>query len=490
MPRIADWFIPPASLVGLTLLASVAASPVSGQTLPSQTLLSQSPSQPLPNPPRSAAYVQPETPYTLGAGDQISVTIFQVEQYSLASTDVLIDGTLNLPLVGKIPVAGLTLDQATAALSAAYAQFLRRPIVTLSLLTRRPIQIGIAGEVGNPGSYTIKQEATEFPTLTGLLKTAGGPTGIADVRRIQVRRPQQSGLEQVINVDLWEFIQTGDLRYDMTLRDGDRVYIPATNVNLAEAPIVAASSFAGQSDKPINIAIVGEVFRPGTYAVDGQTARTAQAGTTGETNDTGSSLPTVTRALQVAGGIKPLADIRRVQVRRLTRAGTEQTFEVNLWNLLQNGDLRQDAILQEGDTIMIPTAAQPSAAEANAIASASFSPDQIRVKVVGEVNAPGEVQIPPNTPLNQAILAAGGFNRRARSGSVELLRLNPDGTVSQQRIDIDFSQGINDAANPALRNNDVVVVRRNGLATVTDAVGDVLSPFNGVLSIFNIFRQF
>lgn len=436
---------------------------------------------PLPSTVRSNVFAQPEAPYTLGAGDRVRVDIFQVPQYS-GETDVLIDGTLNLPLVGKISVSGLTIEQATAAVSAAYSQYLRRPIATISLLARRPLEIGIAGEINRPGSYTIKQEDAQFPTITQLLQTAGGLTRIADVRNVEIRRPQQGGLEQVIKIDLWELIQTGDLRYDLALRDGDSIFIPATEVNLAEAPIIAAASFASTDTKPINIAIVGEVFRPGTYSVTGATATTQQAGTVGQTNSQ-SSLPTVTRAIQVAGGIKPLADVRRVQVRRLTRTGEEQNFEVNLWELLTAGDLRQDAILQDGDTVMIPTATQPVTAETSELATASFSPDRIRVNVVGEVTEPGVVEVPPNTPLNQAILAAGGFNNRARRSSVDFIRLNPDGTVVKQRIEIDLAQGINDTTNPAMRNNDVIIVRRSGLASVSDALGSVLGPLNGVFSI-------
>ena len=497
--------------IGLTLLATVTtvcpalaempatpSSPVAPASTPFPVPIA--PAAPAPNPIAPAApvpipvpaatpvrsapnttYTQPETSYTLGAGDRVRIDIFQVPQYS-GETDVLIDGAMNLPLVGKIPVRGLTIEQATAAVSAAYGQFLRRPLITISLLTRRPLQIGIAGEVNRPGSYTIKQDGAQFPTVTQLVQTAGGLTRIADVRNVQIRRPQQGGLEQVINVDLWQLIQTGDLRYDVRIRDGDTVFIPETNVNLAEAPILANTSFSAQNDRPISIAIVGQVFRPGTYSVNGETSRTAQAGTVGSTVGS-STLPTVTRAIQAAGGIKPLANIREVEVRRLTKAGTEQSFKVNLWNLLTQGDLKQDAILQEGDTIMIPTATQPTPAETAQISGTSIAPDKIQVNVVGEVKTPGTVNVPPNTPLNQAILAAGGFNNRARRSSVDLVHLNEDGTVTKRRIEIDLAQSTNDANNPALNNNDVVIVRRSGFANIGDAIGTILTPLGGLINL-------
>jgi polysaccharide export outer membrane protein len=71
----------------------------------------------------------------------------------------------------------------------------------------------------------------------------------------------------------------------------------------------------------------------------------------------------VTRAIDLAGGIKPLADVRRVQLRRLTKSGTEQLIDINLWQLLQTGDVSQDAILQDGDTIVVPTATVVNPAE-------------------------------------------------------------------------------------------------------------------------------
>jgi polysaccharide export outer membrane protein len=154
--------------------------------------------------------------------------------------------------------------------------------------------------------------------------------------------------------------------------------------------------------------------------------------------------------------------------------------------LLEAGDLRQDLPLQEGDTIVIPTAPALDNTEATKIAAASFAPDRITVNVVGEVVRSGPVQVPPNTPLNQALLAAGGFNNRAKKGEVTFIRLNQNGTVARRNIDVDFAQGISETNNPPMRNNDTIVVRRSGLATVTDTLGSVLSPIGGVFSIINL----
>lgn len=455
---------------------------------------SAQPSQPCVGCSAATSATTAETAYTLGAGDRIRIDLFQAPQYS-GEQEVQVDGSLNLPLVGKVSVRGLTIEQATATLSSVYAQYLRRPTVTISLLQRRPIQIGVAGEVQSPGTYTvpINAETNQLPRVTQMLETAGGITQIADLRQVQIRRPQPTGGEQIINVNLWELLQTGNLAFDATLRDGDTIFVPETSVNLAEAPLLNNTSFSGDVNQPVNVSIVGEIYRPGTYTVTGSAVRATEAGLPGQ-NQNQSSVggpPTVTRAIQVAGGIKPLANIRRVQVKRLTRSAQEQVFEVDLWALLTNGDARQDAVLQSGDTIIIPAVSALDPADASALGSASFAPDKIQVNVVGEVIQPGIVQLAPNTPLNQAILAAGGFdNRRARKGNVQLIRLNTDGTVSRQVIEVDFAEGISETNNPALRNSDVVIVSRTGWASFSDTVSDIADPLENVFSIFSLPFRF
>ncbi len=444
--------------------------------------------------------------YTLGAGDQVQIDIFDAPEYSGANGryQVLVDGTLNLPLVGSISVQGLSLAQVGNLLSEQYFRFYKRPFTTVTLLAPRPLTINLAGEVTKPGSYPIAltqqgQGNSQFPTLTAALQLAGGITQSADVRQVQIRRVQRGRADQTITVDLWKFLQSGDRQQDLTLRDGDTIVVPtATTINIAEAPQIAASSFAALP-QPINIAVVGEVYRPGSYTVN-STTRTGAAGVPGITDQfnnpqESASFPTVTKAIQIAGGIKPLADIRRIQIRRTTRTGAEQTIEVDLLKLIQEGDAQQDTILQAGDTISIPTATDLTPEQSAEIAAASFSPNTIQVNVVGEVKQPGTVQVPPNTPLNQALLAAGGFdNRRARRSSVDLIRLNPDGTVTKREVPIDLAQGVNDGTNPSLQNNDIIVVRRSGDATFRDGLDNILGPVGGILSnvipVLNLLRIF
>ncbi len=410
--------------------------------------------------------------YTLGPGDVIAIEIFNVPEYS-GSQQVLADGSLNLPVIGRVNVSGLTIQEAGSAISTAYRSELRYPQVTVVLESPRPLRVAIAGEVSRPGLYTLTPEGNaQFPTVAQALQTAGGVTQAADLHRVQLRRSIGNQPAQTITLDLWELLSNGDVRQDLALRDGDAIVIGETStVNITETNQLSASNLASNIDQAMTVAVVGEVFRPGAYEFG-----------TGESKGNGRT--TVTQVVQTAGGIKPSADIRRIQVRRLTRSGAEQLIDLDFWQLLQDGDLSQDLVLQQGDTVIIPVATENTPGEIAQLTAANFSPEHVNVNVVGEVERPGSLQVSPNTTLNQAVLAAGGFNNRATE-TVELLRLNPNGTVTQRQVEVDLTEGIDSERNPLILNNDVIVVSRNGRARFGDTVNSVFSPF---LQLFSPLR--
>ncbi|MGC9504815.1 SLBB domain-containing protein [Baaleninema sp.] len=428
--------------------------------------------EPRRSPPEPEIVSPPKTPtYTLGSGDRLEITIFGVPDYSGEYT-VTLENTLNLPVIGILEVGGLSLRQTQALISERYARILRRPIITVDLVAPRPLRIAVSGEVSSPGAYTLAAPGGGgFPTLTQALQTAGGITQSADLSRVQLRRNTPEPQTMVLN--LWELIENGDLDRDPVLLDGDRVVVPTLETfEPGLSRRLDATNIAPDAAEPLQIAIVGEVFRPGPHTVAG-------SGTP----------PTLTQAIQTAGGITALADIRNVQLYRRTQAGI-QTIELDLWEMLQSGDLDRDPILQSGDSILVPTAIEIPAEEALAMASASFSPDTMSVNVVGEAVRPGTIQVPPNTPLNEALLAAGGFDTSRARSRITLIRLNPNGTVSRRRISVDFEDRVNEDTNPILQNNDIILVGRNTFTAVSDTLSNVVRPIGNLFIFDRFFRLF
>lgn len=433
---------------------------------------------------------QSQAPYILGPGDLIDINIFDAPEYS-GEQEVLIDGSINLPLVGRAYVQGLTLKQASDLISSLYATTLKRPLITLKLLASTPIVVGVSGEVARSGFYSLEIRTQpvgnpdhlgiQYPTLTQAIEKAGGVTLAANISEILIRRQNRTGPEKSIQVDLWQFLRLGDPNQNIILRNGDSIFVPpATNVNFLEVRQLVATNFVEDLNVPRRVTVTGAVNNPGTYLLVGGVAglevRTA-------------GLPTVTSALKQAGGINLLADISRIEIRRFNLKGQEQIINVNLWKLLREGDVSQDFFLREGDSILVPKQTDVNPAEASELARASFAPEAIQIWVGGEVPIRGLIELPLNTTLNQALMAAGGFNNRARRTSVDLVRINPNGTATRRKVNIDFSAGINEETNPILKDRDIIIIDRSGVAKVImDNWEPALEPITGILSFFQIIE--
>lgn len=303
--------------------------------------------------------------YVLGAGDQIKLDIFDIPEVQNIQQTVLVDGTITLPWVGKVPVAGLTPQSAEQTIATLYDPYLYNPLVTLEILQPRPLQVGIVGEVKRPGGYTLR------------IGTEAGESNASQQR----------------------------IRY----------------------------------------------------------------------------WPTLTQAIQAAGGITRTANVRAIQIQR----PSEGTISVDLWKLIESGDTAKDIVLRDGDQILIPVASEITLEEITQLSSSSFAPDKITVNMVGQIASPGALQIPLNTSLNQALLTAGGFNERADEQTIKLVRLNPNGSVTQREITVDLAQGINENNNPILQEGDAIIVERSSIAAASDNVRQVSSPLLNILGLLN-----
>jgi polysaccharide biosynthesis/export protein len=423
--------------------------------------------------------------YVLGPGDQLRVDFFSVPEFN-GNVQVLPNGSVNLPRVGGVNVQGMTLRQAGQTISSRYRRYLTRPLVTLSLIAGRPVNVAIAGEINRSGSYLMNSAIAnggDVPTITRLIAIAEGLKLSADLSQVEVRRRTASGGVQAYKVDLWRLLKRAETAQDIRLQDGDSVYIPETaTIDLASSRALTDTNIATRSNRPLRIAVIGEVNRPGPYTLSENGGQQS-----GERSATPNALtPSITQALQISGGITQMADLRNITVRRMTRSGREQVAKVDFWSLLERGEVLQDLPLQDGDRIEIARATAINDQEATRFAKSSIFPDRIAVNIVGEVERGGQIAVTPNLPLNQGILAAGGFNKRAQTKSVELVRLEPNGTVTKRKINIDLAQGVNEQSNPALRNGDTVIVARSGLANITDSLGILSAPIGGAFSLLRL----
>ena len=155
--------------------------------------------------------------YTLGPGDKLKVSYYGTENKNLESI-VSRTGSINLPLLGPITVAGLTFSEAEDLINKKVETELIGTKVYLSLYELRSISVYILGEAYRPGTYTI----SSLSTLTNLLFVSGGVSKTGSVRNIQVTRNGKV----IKNFDLYNLLLKGDTSGDIRLLQGDTVFIP------------------------------------------------------------------------------------------------------------------------------------------------------------------------------------------------------------------------------------------------------------------------
>ncbi len=96
-----------------------------------------------------------------------------------------------------------------------------------------------------------------------------------------------------------------------------------------------------------NVEVDGEVAHPGSYSL---------AAASDPRLGRGNNFPTVTRALQQAGGTLNSANLHQVEIHRITETGAKRVIKVDVAKVLQTGDRTQDLVLQQDDKVVIPTA--------------------------------------------------------------------------------------------------------------------------------------
>lgn len=219
--------------------------------------------------------------------------------------------------------------------------------------------------------------------------------------------------------------------------------------------------------RPVKVTVLGEVGKPGLYPLP--------------------IFSTPVSAIQTAGGVSLNADIRRVLLRRLAGPdGSQKQTILDLAQLLQVGNQRQNPILFDGDTLIIGRTENPPSDEVLQLGATNLAPPTISVSIVGEVKTPGLITLPANTPLVEAILRAGGTRKwRANKNSVELVRLNRNGVTTREVFTYREDRDISQAFNPPLRDRDTIIVNRSFFGQALDVVNEVLVPISTVGSLLN-----
>lgn len=242
-------------------------------------------------------------------GDQLTVNVYGQQTLSQNVT-VLPDGSIEYPLIGRVQVGGLSVDDATKNISSRLAKYVRHPYVTVAISQLGQPDVLVLGDVKTPGKYSLRSDAK----VTDAIAAAGG---IADQDGPLPEARVSDAQGNVQTVSLQKLLHDGDTAQDRSLGEGSVVYVPGPTL--------------------MNVVVTGAVDHPGQVQVsegDRLSMAVAKAGNSAQSN----------------------ADLNNIRVMRTGPDGKPQEYTVNLYQALEKGDTSADIVLQKGDEVYVPQA--------------------------------------------------------------------------------------------------------------------------------------
>ena len=269
--------------------------------------------------------------YLLGAGDLLNIKFYFAPEYT-NDYEVYNDGTIHLPLVGKISVLNLSLEQASEIIQKKVGEELLRPDLYISVVKMRPIKITVLGEVSRPGLYVFENNFTIKVDVVKALQQSGGVNNKANLKEVNVLRKLsgQNNQYKQTKLNLIDLIFEGDMSQNITLYDGDIIKINKASELPNELIKLSNNSL---SPKEIYITVVGSVIKPGTFKVANNTP--------------------LAQGLLRAGGPIPLkSNTGNIKLIRLQNNGSIYTRKYK-FNINEGISISKNPTLQDGDIILV-----------------------------------------------------------------------------------------------------------------------------------------
>ena len=156
--------------------------------------------------------------YQLDYGDVLNISVWGIDELQAKELPISPDGKLSFPLAGEMDVKNLTTAQLTAKLTTSLSQYYNSPIVTVNVIKARTTRVYVLGEVPKPGMF----ELTKDHTLLDAIGMSGYTAYAAKKKVSIVRRGEKVSS---LTVNLQAILEKGDFSQNVTLNEGDVVYL-------------------------------------------------------------------------------------------------------------------------------------------------------------------------------------------------------------------------------------------------------------------------
>jgi protein involved in polysaccharide export with SLBB domain len=414
--------------------------------------------------------------YLLGPGDTLLVQLFG-SQNRLYRLVIDREGKINFPEIGPIHILGKSFEAARDEIEQRVSSQLIGARASVSMAEARAIQVFLAGDVKNPGSYTI----SGLSTVLSALYAAGGVSERGSLRSIQIKR----GSAVVGRLDLYDLLLRGDAGSDMTLKAGDVVFVPPVGPTIAVDGAVrrpALYELKVASSLQSIIALAGGVLadadssRVTVVEYDDQRRRVAtQVGVadaefTQRLFGNGAEVfvakvrPELNAGVSVSGHVfrtgvhawreglrlsdvissfddlRPGADPHYIVIHReLPESSRIEVLSADLQQALSVRGGSNDLLLSSRDKIVVFDADAPRAdllkpVFASLRRQATFGEPTEIVSVVGRVRHPGEYPLERAMRVSDLIRAGGRLRDNAFPGQGEITRFINDGSSRRSEL--------------------------------------------------------
>jgi len=262
-------------------------------------------------------FLSAEEGFKIMPGDTIILTVFGEESMS-GRYEVDDDGTLNIPPVGRIKVAGLSANDIEPYLvNYLKSGYVVEPRIKVEIIPSPLRNVFVLGEVKNPGSYDPRKGRT----IIDYILIAGGPTPFSG-DTITLLRREGNALKRIGSFSLSELIRTGNMGIDVSA--GDIIYVSRKEKG-------AISSIEGIQQNAFYV--VGEVKSPGAYEYK-EGFR-------------------ILDGVLSAGGPTDFSALNKTKIYRYEN-GNKEVIQVDLESVIKKGKVEENIEIKPGDIIYIP----------------------------------------------------------------------------------------------------------------------------------------
>jgi len=322
------------------------------------------------------------------------------------------DGSLNLPEVGQIIIADLTIQEAKAHLKKILGEEYRAINDFQLYLVERRIPLKVLGFVENPGIIDLPEDGN----VQMALQKAGGASARAQLDKLQINRNGQ-----ITSFDYKKYLDTGDFSLLPTIQPLDVIFVPASpligNVQMDfDAATLSASGDGSEATTAIKV--FGEVLKPGVFSY--------KKGNT------------VVDMLMRAGGVTRYAGVEHI---RVINGGVPQLFDLKTY--LDTGDSSKMPEITAGSTLFVP------------IQEEEIKSGLRTIYVMGEVFKPGAYEASNGTAFFDILANAGGPTRFAETRQVRIIRAA--GNVDAFDL-LAYTEGLAETTVPNISPGDAIFV--------------------------------